>query len=245
MILYKYRPLNQHTVDSIFNNFLYFSKPSSFNDPFDCRFSVLIEGKHYEKVECAKELARLEGSTGRERKRTVREYLNDIINKNIDYDEIYRGIEKVNDKMSICCLSVIPDDLLMWAHYAGGHKGVCLKYDIEDDSLPDCILKRVIYQDDLVKVNFVKPSDDIQIVSVFTTKSKHWEYEQEYRLISRYGYQIVEHKRGCLKGIIFGCKVDTKEKNELINTIKANKFYFSLYEAVQSRERYELTISEL
>lgn len=242
MILYRYRSLNDRTIDTIFNNYLYFSKPSSFNDPFDCHVSLTIEGTHYEKMEGAKELVGLDDLSGIARRKAKKKYLEDITNKRFDYDVIYKGIDEVMDKRSICCFSIIPDDLLMWAHYAEGHKGVCLQYDIAQDTLLDCILKPVIYQDNLIKSNLLKHDDDI--FSVFTTKSTHWAYEQEYRLINRLGYQKIGYQRGCLKGITFGCKVDSDKKNNLINEIKAKGWFFKFYEAFQSREKYELTIAK-
>jgi len=56
----------------------------------------------------------------------------------------------------------------MWAHYAEGHKGVCLKYDIEEHMLPECVLSPVIYQNDLTRQNLLKPTEDI--VTILTTK---------------------------------------------------------------------------
>lgn len=38
--LYKYCDINLHTIDSLLNNTLWCSKPSDFNDPFECSFSI-------------------------------------------------------------------------------------------------------------------------------------------------------------------------------------------------------------
>ena len=35
-LLYKYRPINRHTINMILANQAYFSLPIDFNDPFDC-----------------------------------------------------------------------------------------------------------------------------------------------------------------------------------------------------------------
>lgn len=245
MILYRYQQLNHNTKDSILNHYLYFSKPSSLNDPFDCHFSPVIEGTHYEKVMSVKRMVGLLNLSREERRKAEKDCLQEMINKELDYDFIYKSIDEINDKISICCLSDTCEDLLMWAHYADGHMGVCLKYDIEQDTLPDCILKPVNYKPDLTKSNLVQPSDDDDIISIFTTKSKHWEYEREYRLINHLGHEKVKYRRGCLKGIIFGCKVDTDKKNDLINAINAEGWFFNLYEAVQSRDSYQITIAKL
>ena len=36
-IIYKYKAINNFTIDSLKNRYHYFSKPSQLNDPFDCR----------------------------------------------------------------------------------------------------------------------------------------------------------------------------------------------------------------
>lgn len=244
MILYRYRPLNDHTLDSIFNHYLYFSKPSSFNDPFDCHFTLTIEGNDDEKMDCVKRMVSLLNLSGEERRKAEEDCLQEMLNKELDYDFIYKRIDEINDKVSICCLSDTCDDLLMWAHYAEGHNGICLKYDIERDSFPDCILERVDYLEDLVKVNIVKMPEE-PIIPIFTTKSKHWKYENEFRLINHSGIQKVKHQPGSLKGIIFGYKVDNDEKNKLLNAIKAKGWHLYFYQAVQSREKYALSIDTL
>ena len=52
MILYKYRSLNhEYTVESILNKYLYFSRPSELNDPFDCQLSIDLEASDQETLE--------------------------------------------------------------------------------------------------------------------------------------------------------------------------------------------------
>ncbi len=36
MILYKYLPVNKNTIESFINEYVWYSNPVSFNDPFDC-----------------------------------------------------------------------------------------------------------------------------------------------------------------------------------------------------------------
>ena len=48
MILYKYKNLSnsnnfEYTIDSLINKYLYFSRPSELNDPFDCQIQIDFE----------------------------------------------------------------------------------------------------------------------------------------------------------------------------------------------------------
>ncbi len=52
--LYKYREVNEYALDNLRHNTLFCAKPSTFNDPFDCRigvdFSSYIEYKFSPKI---------------------------------------------------------------------------------------------------------------------------------------------------------------------------------------------------
>jgi hypothetical protein len=41
--LFKYFSLNDHSLDSLENNYVYLSNPKDFNDPFDCNRNLIIE----------------------------------------------------------------------------------------------------------------------------------------------------------------------------------------------------------
>ena len=70
-------------------------------------------------------------------------------------------------------------NLLMWAHYADGHKGFCVEYDFSSEFRKQMIsLNRVHYDTiDLSK-------EKLSITEAFAIKSKEWKYENEVRLIS-------------------------------------------------------------
>ena len=54
-IIYKYKTINDFTLDSLEKKYHYFSKPSQLNDPFDCRIlldETLGEDTYYELKIC-------------------------------------------------------------------------------------------------------------------------------------------------------------------------------------------------
>lgn len=54
-IIYKYKSINDFTLDSLKNKYHYFSKPSQLNDPFDCRI-LLDEELHKDFYELKPEI---------------------------------------------------------------------------------------------------------------------------------------------------------------------------------------------
>lgn len=89
--------------------------------------------------------------------------------------------------LGILSLSEVPDDLLMWAHYASNHTGFVLEFDDQHTWFwaqrpegGDCgNLRKVSYTD--------QPSSgylaELKAHEVFYTKGKKWEYEREWRII--------------------------------------------------------------
>lgn len=76
----------------------------------------------------------------------------------------------------LLCFSENKYDPVQWAHYGDNHKGVCLGFEI-----PEQRLKKVKYVSSrLAKSTLEEPDKQEKIL---TTKFKHWEYEEEQRMI--------------------------------------------------------------
>jgi hypothetical protein len=108
--LYRYRPLSgsddlRRLYQIIRDHKIWYSAPADFNDPFDCRFCVSMEG-------CPPE--DYSPGTPEWAKQFAEEWLRD---------------EAVANH-AILTLSELRDDILMWAHYASSHSGVCLELTV-------------------------------------------------------------------------------------------------------------------
>ena len=89
---------------------------------------------------------------------------------------------KSNQKFGLICLSARFDDPVQWAHYGDSHRGVCLGFEV---TTPDLI--EVQYLD-----SRTPPAEFLESLALpiaqfcreaISKKFKHWEYEQEYRII--------------------------------------------------------------
>lgn len=183
-ILYKYFPLSEDKhlkrLEHVLNGKLYFSAPTSFNDPFEMSpasvapkkddfhevmQTVLNDYNHLSKTGQRKlynnvSIALLAGQS----KPTTKEWLN---------------------KLGALCLTTKPKDLLMWAHYGSNHTGICIGFD--GDHQPFFEAKEVIYTSHRPRIPIVNLSrDEGEIIkSVLLAKSEHWSYENEFRVIKR------------------------------------------------------------
>lgn len=145
----------------------------------------------------------------------------------LEFNESYSHsnyIESVKQMVSILCLSVSKDNLLLWAHYSDEHKGICLEFEIDqsqgNDPFFDAEAKRdfVNYEADMYEIDItINPSEDDKIhltnemFNAFCTKHTDWEYEEEYRY-AKPDFEFkktgmpVEFPPECLKTIILGSK---------------------------------------
>ncbi|RKD90463.1 DUF2971 domain-containing protein [Mangrovibacterium diazotrophicum] len=172
MILYKY--VNQDRVDILKNRKIRFTQYYNQNDPYDCTFALMPLDKEKEDAE-------------EDDYRAERAQL-----------EVY--LEEKFSQLGMLCLTEDPSNLLMWSHYAGNHKGMVIGFDTSNqffntteklydhhyggyDYLPTEGFGTVKSIEYLEKRKFAKIGEKIRLHDIFFTKSVHWSYEKEYRII--------------------------------------------------------------
>ena len=105
---------------------------------------------------------------------------------------------EITHNFQISCLTTNQYNILMWAHYANKHTGICIEYDISklSDIEGDYILRKVEYNTNLTfdynneLDNLFNIKNDLQYYStdskypidIFFMKHKAWQYEDEYKL---------------------------------------------------------------
>ena len=130
----------------------------------------------------------------------------DVLKTDIEkvYSTLDDGIRQIREglgeQVGIECFTQSPTDILMWSYYADKHTGVCVEYDFSKlfTSCANSFLFPVCYSENRPLLDIQKVYDPItqqirndRIVEVFPsvmrswiTKSKEWEREKEWRLIS-------------------------------------------------------------
>lgn len=169
-------------------------------------------------------------------------------------DLTYSNLSKLKDLVYMTCLSECNNSTLMWSHYAKQHEGICLEYDfkrLRDDPyeivnhlMPvDYVEKRRFYRDinrliecskdlqDAIDGHYVydgeEPFDDI--IPLFLTKSKEWEYEREWRIIfsKKQMYDVDDAvlysgniQMKCLSAVYLGYRVHPEVRKNIIEICK-------------------------
>jgi hypothetical protein len=162
-------------------------------------------------------------------------------------DDDIETLEKVKEEFSkenrILCVSnakaIEPHgDILMWAHYSNGHKGVKISFDTEKIGWDDLNIDCVEYSEDRVMLDPIKiDKRDSKAWNEFRraliVKSQGWKYEQEYRwfipvkrceLNMEKNIHFVKIPVEAITSVDIGVKSSPKNKKEIMDLIKGNDF---------------------
>ncbi|MBU3821313.1 DUF2971 domain-containing protein [Flavobacteriaceae bacterium XHP0103] len=225
MLLYKYRSGNKEVFKrdlfALEHNYFWGSSIEKLNDP--CEGLVTSDG-------FLKQSNSLELFFGKKVK-------DDFINLKTALEDVIA----VNKKIGVYSLSKNYTDELLWAHYGDSHQGYCIEYDLQNLELG---YRNKIYSFP-VKYSNKPPDIDFRDINSSNTKiiekiigfkSKRWEYEQEYRIISDFSGEFFYHPNS-IKSIYFGIRMEDSKKEEMINTLKGRGIKF--YQMCQLEKSYK------
>jgi hypothetical protein len=184
--------------------------------------------------------------------------------KKIDY---LRNLKfKVTSFSNFINESDLMQNATMWSHYANDHRGFCVKYNMDFNSLEDrelilCGIYPVKYTSqvnsitprELIKLQF-KDNDLIvskpiqkTLLKALTTKSIFWKYEKEWRLVissdDSESYYDNTIKFCPIDSIFLGCRIEPELRKHLVGYAEKNKI--KIFQTEQSQEKYELNFIEV
>lgn len=243
---YRYRGLTPdvnsgivYAVDEIKNNTLFFSLPQSLNDPFECRFKFKdLNDEDY------RELVSKYGdglSPGF------------IPSKKAFMSKFYEMRQKFFLNSGIVCFTPKENDHLMWSHYAAGHQGICVEYDLNRiiSQLTQTTYKDVVAI--VVEIGYTNifPTVSIEddslsdLYDVIFTKDDIWDYEHEVRYAivpndeKNTGWnRTISFEKQIIKSVTLGAKI-SKWNKELVNWVCGEKGIPVIEMGISDKE-YEL-----
>ena len=149
-------------------------------------------------------------------------------------------------KISVACFSEEKDNILLWAHYANNHKGICIEYSALDLlQLFQCFLLPVIYQKDLPTLSSIMEINSLSSYKIaferISTKSDIWNYEKEWRVIKYFENETDDHYVEFPKptAIYLGANASSISWNRVLKTCATKKI--PLYVMVPDKYSFSLT----
>ena len=234
-----------------------FTRPDMFNDPWDCRVKYRVPRNEKEISDLVEYFKYLNKKvyphiSDQARENSAQELIANpqgIVNA---VQSMSSSITKaVSEQYRVFCLAEEPDCILMWAHYADCHKGICLEFDASQLPFQQGeIANKVEYVSEYPEYNILS-SDILPLI----VKSKIWSYEKEWRLIAEDEKNSMSEKtyktkndflrisRKTLKSVILGCRISEKGKETVHQIIKKYASHVVISEAKVLDDRYGLEIS--
>lgn len=261
--LFRYRSVDKRTIEGLERNEFYFASPTDFNDPFDCKNLFSFDGstdsdfrlflkcriKHMEPNLSAQE---------------INEKVEAIINNGNCGDKKTQAkqlkiwgdiLEEESNKLGIVCFSKKHKDILMWSLYSDKHRGICLEFD-KDIIESRFFCGRVHYSQNYPTFKkFVTDFNKSCFKSIYKlfllTKSKHWKYEKEYRLIDKPSYRkdlpgerLYKYPAEALIGVIWGCQTLEEDKEKIKTALKSKKHSITYSQARKSENSYSIKVEK-
>ncbi len=162
-------------------------------------------------------------------------------------DWFYSKLEKgALDNDGVVCFSYLNNHILMWAHYAEDHKGMCLEFHCEHSSgLQELGLLPVLYDKHYAEVPFNKILEEEGMAATYYFKFINWEYEKDVRLVLHEQQKelVNYHEKMRLSKVIFGVDTPQSDKELVRRVLKGEDVQYA--QAVMSQDEYKLIIEPL
>ena len=285
---YKYMSLEVGRI-VVEHRTLRWSTPGTLNDPYDMQFDLRIEVNQEAVREAALEKL-WDGHYGQEQV-PAGNILGVLVNAlrgkfpKMSRDEFYREFAPAIDegfarmmaslprfqeetrthiaRSKILCLTVAPDNALMWSHYAGQHRGVVLRFrSVEGLDSPWPMAQPVQYLEDMPRLlddDFLSDmasgrgslNAETLLNRLTYTKSAEWAYEREWRLSTGLGrnpdepHEDVPFHPQELDGVILGCRMPDEDRNWFLETVPRLYPHAAIQKAVRSADRFKLVLEPI
>ncbi|MCS4155049.1 hypothetical protein GGQ03_002343 [Salinibacter ruber] len=248
--LLRFRPPSEYTLENLRKGQIWFSKPISFNDPFDCAVRVVDAENISEEAywELFRHFQEMIGRPDLLEKQCVRNgQLTDrfkIRARDGFRDAYEEQMQKMLHQRGAVCFSAVSpdhqDSILQWSHYADGHKGICLEFDTDSSLFQEGEVFQVRYYRSvpLIEPYEAMTSGEGVLEPMVTTKADCWEYEREWRLYHMEGDRPRGYATGCLKAVYLGCEVDVDFREEVESILQGSST--ELYEVQRSEKQFRL-----
>lgn len=252
--VYKFRPLNTSELnvqinqlrDYVVESRLWLSSPLAFNDPFDMRGSFVFEGSPQSKRKhIIKKLEQYRPDLNKKQKEIAASNL-------LGNGSFTKSMESIHDKqrenVGVCSFAGDARNILMWAHYASNHSGVCLQFQVAADISIFSRALTIEYSSDYPVVDYFEDIQKSFIPTLFR-KSNEWKYEMERRIVHPNGANsFLAFEPSALTALILGCQIrgdaEIAIKKMLIERHEKSFPPIKVYRALRHNTKYQLRLAD-
>lgn len=159
---------------------------------------------------------------------------------------------KVNKRTGVLSFSESNDNALMWSHYANGHRGMSLEFDMA--KWPEKV--RTGYYLARVEYAMCRPLPTLTpqeqaavetLKKIAFTKHEDWRYEKEWRMICSFKNHcdpFLRFPKDALTGVIFGLRITDEDRCLMEHVIREAKYpNLTIFEASEDHDKFRVNIS--
>ena len=220
--LYKYRHMTSLGLVELFKKReIYLATSTEFNDPFDCKPTVeKPAGATQRRKFIRRSLETRSIKLSRNELRQIDKDAKSQFDKT-SVSELMNAASTAINRSGIFSLPSLPDQILMWSHYADSHRGFCLRFRTDRD-LYLATARQVKYSIHRPVLNFREdPTEWVKKAAL--TKADGWSYEKEWHV-------LVYHEKGmfglapeCLDAVILGARISKVSEEKILELVKLSK----------------------
>lgn len=246
--LYKYRSLASDVDMSrlralVIDSEFYLSSRAQLNDPFDANAVPFVTEDGPARIRWARNLAKGQKVPYKDRKR----FLSQMSSPAFARQRALLALNSTLDGSGLFSFAGDPRDILMWSHYSGSHTGICLRFEISRDPGTFLHALPVRYTERFPVIDWMTTSYADRTIAALLTKSPHWQYERERRIVVENGAgKFIQFQPGALTHVIYGCKTSAASiaqvRSLLAERVQAGKPPVKELYAHRSPERFSLGI---
>ena len=246
--IYYYLPASEILFNMLSTPYIWFSNPSTFNDPFELpkvRINEWTAKEEWYEFESTFNTLKNKLDIFKGFKKANDAFIYLKINAPLKLKEILNlklaSFEKALEETKVACFSRSNSNTLMWSHYSKKHTGAVIGYDsskildssngivgsdIDYRKFPRGLKASEIsgYLDKLIK----SPYNEIKLF----TKHPSWSYEKEFRIIKLGDEGIHNITPDAITKIYFGCKMDKYTRDTLLALIKGLETNIKVFEMI-------------
>ncbi len=250
--LYKYKDTTgdgiEHVECILRDNEVWFASPLNFNDPFDCRCFFDVRNTREEIV--SRKARFLIERKGYLQSDAIAEAEAEIPSSEDSVERWQMDQIKAHSRRTansgMLCLTPICDNFLMWTHYAGYHRGICIRFSMRTKAHLDFIgtAHPVEYVDYCPRINFARDNTVDIVRKAFFTKANRFRYECEWRIVHYdQGEGLKPIPAGIIDSVILGCQINPTDAERVINACAEYNGNVEIFRSKLNPETYGLSLT--
>lgn len=227
---------------------LFHSTPLNFNDPFECKPHFIWPKTQSKSENIIQHLIKAAQNSGLKQKDAKLLVAKSMSQPGLIEKTIYDIAQNCFSEMRICSFTTDKNNLLFWSHYADSHRGFCIEFDAT--KFPISYAYKVQYTDQYPEIIYPTPLD-ARALRPALIKSKHWEYENEFRTI--FQPELREPKNDGeslilngneIKNVYLGACISDKNRDLLLEIISKGSFKPQIWSAKLAKTSFSLDFIE-